>query len=337
MKALAWQRGLEFKIEDIPEPNAEPGRVVVRVEAAAICGTDLHTADFGITGPLVLGHEVAGVVHEIGDDAGGLAVGDRVALDPVQVCGACWPCLNGMEHLCGNCRHLGYLDTAGGWAEYVAIDAANAHAIPEGVDFAAACLAEPMAVCYESFQRAGLKEGDAVLIIGDGPFGFLHAQIARAMGAGKIVVAGHYDKRLARISQATGAISCNTHHEDLAGVLAGEIGSPGADIVIEATGAGASANIGLKALRPRGTIVVFSYVWEPEPLDMALVHMRELNVLGSCRSLNAYKKCLDLMGQGQVDTGLLVDLQISLEDYSTALDKLLNHKEDIFKAVFILP
>ena len=200
--------------------------------------------------------------------------------------------------------------------------------------FAAASLAEPLAVCYESFQRAQLNPGDSVLILGDGPFGFLHAQIARALKAGLILVAGHYDKRLKRIAKATGALVCNTRSQDLESIIAGEIGAAGMDLVIEATGAGASPNIGLRALRPRGVLVVFSYIWKPQPLEMGLIHMRELSVLGSCRSLGAYGKCIELMNQKKVDTSLLVDLQVSLEEYGKAIDQLRNRKEDIFKVVF---
>jgi threonine dehydrogenase-like Zn-dependent dehydrogenase len=334
MKALVWQGGLNFKMEKLPAPTAGPGRIVVNVAVAAVCGSDFHMDDFGATPPLVLGHEVAGVVEAIGKGVKGFKKGDRVALNPVQFCGTCWCCKNGISHLCQNYRHLGDKETPGGWAEYVAIDARNAFPVPDNVDFAAACLAEPLAVCYESFQRAQLKKGDTVLILGDGPFGFLHAQVARALCAKKIIVAGHYDQRLSRITQATGAIPCNTHDQSLEEILAKETNSV-VDIVIEATGAGASPAIGIKALRPRGTLVIFSYIWKPLPLEMGLIHMKELNVLGSCRSLNAYPACIRLMKQKKVDTGLLVDISVPLDDYAQAIDRLQNHKEDVFKAVFV--
>jgi threonine dehydrogenase-like Zn-dependent dehydrogenase len=260
--------------------------------------------------------------------------GDRVALDPVQVCGTCWCCTHGIPHLCKNYRHLGDKETPGGWAEYVAIDAANAYQVPDSVDLTAACLAEPLAVCYESFQRASLKKGDRVLILGDGPFGFLHAQVAKAREAGKIIVAGHYDQRLERIKAATGAEVCNTHNQDLQKVLDSQTDGS-VDIAIEATGAGPLPAVGLKALRPRGTLVIFSYIWKPETPDMGLIHMNELNVLGSCRSLGAYGPCLDLLRDKGVDTGLLVDCTAGLKDHRTALDRLKNNKAEVFKAVLL--
>jgi threonine dehydrogenase-like Zn-dependent dehydrogenase len=335
MKALVWQGRQDFRVEDVSRPTAQPGQIVVRVKTAAICGSDSHLADFGAKPPLTPGHEVAGVVEEVGSEVAGLSAGDRVALDPVQRCGSCWCCTHGVEHLCLRYRHLGDRAVPGGWAEYVAIDAANAHRIPDAVSFEAACLAEPAAVCYESFERCALRPGDTVLVLGDGPFGFLHAQIARARGAGRIIVAGHYDRRLERIAAGSGAITCNTHRENLEAVLGREIGPPGVDVVIEATGSGASPNIGLAALRPRGSLVIFSYIWKPQPMDMGKIHMLEINVLGSCRSRAAYGPCLDLMGRGKIDTGALVDLRVRLEDCREAMARLAGHKADTFKCVFL--
>ena len=335
MKALVWQGKQNYTFEDIPVPSPGTNQVLVRIEAAAVCGSDFHLSDFGAQPPFIPGHEAAGIVDAAGEEVSTLKEGDRVALNPVQVCGSCYCCRRGMEHLCLNCRHLGSQGVDGTWAEYVVIDAANAYPVPPGVSLPAAGLSEPSAVCYESFQRARLKAGDYVLIIGDGPFGFLHAQIAQAMEAGKIFVAGHYGKRLARIQEKSGAIICNTRREDVAEIVHREIDAPGVDIVIEATGSGHASLIGLQVLRPRGTLVVFSYIREPEILDPGLIHMKELNILGSCRSLKGYEPCLKLIAEGTLDTEALIDLRVPLEDYQGAFDALTRNKEDIFKAVLL--
>ena len=334
MKALVWKGGVDFVVEEVPRPNAEAGRLVVKVEYAAVCGSDFHLAGFGAVPPLIPGHEAAGTVAEVGKRVKGFKAGDRVALNPVQFCGKCYCCRHKFQHLCANYRHLGDRDTPGAWAEYVAIDSANAHLVPAGVDSLSATLTEPVAVCYESFMRAGLKKNDSVLIIGDGPFGFLHAQVARAMAAKTIIVAGHYPRRLERIAAQTGAVTCNTHEEDIAGVVGRHAPKQGLDVVIEATGAGGSPDIGIKALRPRGALVIFSYIWKPQPLEMGLIHMKELSVLGACRSLNAFKPCLDLMKKKKINTALLADVIVPFEEYRTAMEMLKSHKERVFKAVF---
>jgi threonine dehydrogenase-like Zn-dependent dehydrogenase len=335
VKALVWLGGREFRVEDLPEPKALRGQIAVKVEAAAICGSDFHMADFGVRPPLVLGHEIAGTVLQIGEGVAGCSVGERVALDPVQRCGRCWCCTHGMEHLCTDVRHLGWGETPGGWAEYVAVDAANAHPVPPGIRPAAAALTEPAAVCWESFQRARLAKGDRVLIIGDGPFGFLHAQLARSLGADKIIIAGHHDRRLARIAARTQAVTCNTLHEHLPDVLDSQAAEHGIDIVIDACGSGSSLPTGINALRPRGTLVLFSAIWKPEPLDTGAIQARELNVLGSSRSLNAYRPCLDLMDRGKLDTAALIDVEVPLAEFPKAIQALATSKGEMFKAVLL--
>ena len=335
MRAIVWQGADHYCFQEANAPVPLPGQVVVRVEVAAICGSDLRLADFRLTPPLIPGHEAAGVVVELGGGVKHLAVGDRVALDPVQRCGKCWCCTHGRAHLCTNFRHLGYADIPGAWAELVAIDEQNAHRIPDNLDFASAALLEPCAVCYESFQRAGFCEGDQVLIVGDGPFGFLHAQLARALGASVIVVAGHYDRRLERIAARTGAITCNTRTEDVSRVIAKHAQGGWVDLAIEATGAGASPNLCIRAIRPQGTVVVFSYVWKPEPLEMGRVHMNELNLVGACRSSAGYSACLGLLASGAVDTRILVDLKAPLSDALSVIERLRADKANIFKAVLL--
>jgi L-iditol 2-dehydrogenase len=335
MQALVWLGGQKFDVQSVPKPVAERGRVVVKVTAAAVCGSDFHLADFQEQAPLVPGHEVCGIIETCGAEVRGLAPGDRVALNPVQFCGACWCCTHDLPHLCSAYRHLGAGGVSGGWADYVAIDAVNAHPVPDGVDDVAACLLEPLAVCYESFSRASLQPGDTVLIIGDGTFGFLHAQIAAARGAGRIIVAGHYTSRLQRIAAEVDIIPCNTHDEDLTAVVRATTNGRGVDVAIEASGAGPSPNLGLQALRPRGTLVIFSYVWKPEPLAMGLIHMNELNVLGSCRSLGAFGPCLELLGAGKVNTRILADVMVPFSEWPVAMRRLAQEKAQVFKAVFV--
>jgi threonine dehydrogenase-like Zn-dependent dehydrogenase len=196
-------------------------------------------------------------------------------------------------------------------------------------------LTEPAAVCLESFRRADLHSGDSVVIIGDGPFGFLHAQIARTLKAGIVVVAGHHDQRLERIKGACAAVICNTHRDDLVQTVLSQVGNHGADIVIEATGSRDAPNLGLSLLRPRGSFVLFSYVWQPKALDMGLIHMKELNVLGSCRSLDAFDLCLSWMAEDQLDTSILLDRFFPLEEFHRAAEQIRRDKASLFKAALL--
>jgi L-iditol 2-dehydrogenase len=335
MRAIVWRGEREYGLEDVPEPVAAPGQVIVQIAATAVCGSDLHLKEFGAPPPIIPGHEGCGVVVDTGDGSSALHVGDRVTLNPVQTCGECYCCTHGMEHLCLRTRHLGSGPVPGTWAERVAVDAANAHVIPDSLSFEAAAVTEPVAVCYESYQRSGSPRDASVLVIGDGPFGFLHARLATALGARTVVCAGHYDERLARIAEHTGAVVCNTRRDDLSGVIGSAIGPdlPGIDIAIEASGSGAAPSIGLRALRPRGTLVVFSSVWDPEPLAMWELHMRELTIVAACRSLHAFEPCLALMADGRVDTGQLIDVSVPMAEFRDAFDRLATRKAHHFKAL----
>lgn len=342
MKAVVWRGEQRFGLEEVADPRPGPRQVLVKIAVAAICGSDRHLKDWGTQPPAIPGHEAAGTVVEAGSEVAEIGQppigpGDRVALDPVQVCGNCYACTHGIQHLCTRCRHLGSAQTPGTWAEYVAVDAVNAHRVPETVSMESASLTEPAAVCLESLRRSGLETGQTVVVIGDGPFGFLHAQIARVLGAGAIVVAGHHDERLARIRHATGARTCNTHREDFGQVVRGVTGTDGVDTVVEASGSGDSPLLGLPLLRPRGTLVLFSYIWQPKALDMGLIHMRELAILGSCRSLDAFDTCLSWMAQGRIDTSALLDLRLPLGECQRALSEVESRKAAIFKAALMPP
>jgi threonine dehydrogenase-like Zn-dependent dehydrogenase len=338
MKALFWRGGDDFAVgrEDKPVPGK--GQVLVRVSHAVICGSDFHLGDFGASPPVIPGHEGAGIIEETGPGTGSDRVGQRVALNPVQVCGSCSSCLGGIPHLCLKTRHLGEPGSPGCWAEYVAVDALNAIPVPAGVSMENAALSEPCAVCYESYLRysgGNLKAvtGKDILIIGDGPFGFLHAMLGSVFHAGTILVLGHHDERLARIKEHTTAEVFDTHQQKPENFIK-ETFPDGADLIIEATGSGSSPDIGIKYLKPRGTLVLFSYIWNPEPVNMGLIHMKELNVLGSCRSLESFQPVLKLMDEGKINPAVLLDGFFPLEKAESAFQKLSEERDTVFKCGF---
>jgi threonine dehydrogenase-like Zn-dependent dehydrogenase len=335
MKAVFWQGEKRFELGEAPKPRIGENQVLLKVEAASICTSDFHYADWDCKPPIVPGHEAAGTIVEIGKNVRTLQIGTKVALDPVQRCGTCEICLSGIGHMCPNTRHLGNSQNPGAWAEFVAIDAANCYRIPQNVSMIEAALTEPAAVCMESFERAKFQPGWDVLILGDGVFGFIHAMFARIFGARKIIVSGHYDSRLNRIAKETGAITCNTHNQNLTEILEKHTGKFGVHLAIECTSAGPAPNIGLNALRPRGTLVLFSYIWKPQTLDLPLLNMKELNVLGSCRSLNCFDKCLTLMSEKKLNIASLADIKLPLAQVNQAITELQKNKMNVFKAVLL--
>ena len=151
------------------------------------------------------------------------------------------------------------------------------------------------------------------------------------LGARSLVVAGHHDRGLERIAASTGATVCNTARDDLRRVVADRAGASGVDVAIEANGSGDAPAAGIELLRPRGTLVIFSYIWRPRALDMGAIHMRELNLVGSCRSRGAFAPCIDLIAQGRLDTETLLDAVLPLERFGEALRLLESDRERVFK------
>jgi len=270
MEALQLRAPGEFTLVRLPRPVPRHGEVLVRTRVATICTSDLHDIahnPFDIALPRVLGHEAAGVVAACGEGVHGLAPGMRVAAHPVVPCGNCVECSRGFGHLCLNLGHLGY-DRDGAFAEYFVLRADRLRPLPEGLPDAVGALLEPVCVCLQAVARAGNVRGRRVLVAGDGPFGNLIARLARRAGA-EVVVAGRSPFRLGRIPSGI----AKTASEPPAGAF---------DAAVLAVSSAEAAASCLRALRPRGRLVVFSPLAGPTPLELLPLLVRELEIVGAC-------------------------------------------------------
>jgi len=177
--------------------------VVVRVEAVGVCGSDVtyfrvgRIGDWVVDGPIILGHEVAGQVHEIGPDVTQVKVGDRVAIEPGTPCRDCRDCLAGRYHLCPDLEFLATPPYDGALVQYLAIDERNAFPMPDSMTFEEGAMCEPLSVGIWACRRADLQPGDDVLVTGAGPVGIFAAQTARALGAGSVTITDVTPFRLA--------------------------------------------------------------------------------------------------------------------------------------------
>jgi len=345
MWAAVWMGGRCVEMRQVPTPQPGPDEVLVRVKAVSLCGSDLDVETFGGRPPLILGHEAAGEVADVGPIRSlpesaplpprALRVGDRVALDPVQPCWRCDVCRGGIHHLCPNVRHLGTGDVPGAFAEYVVVHHLNAHLLPEEISFEEAALTEPAAVCLQGLRRGRLVAGEDAVVIGDGPFGFLFAQLARSAGVSRLVVAGHYGPRLRTIAEKTGALTVNTHEGDLVDHVRRATHGRGVHVVFQATAASPSVNLGLHCLRPRGRHVVFSYMREQPTVDMAALLMKELEIIGSVRSHDTCPAVHRLVQAGRLDLRAVVSRVLPLHQLAEAMELIVAHKAEVFKVVLV--
>jgi L-iditol 2-dehydrogenase len=334
MLALRLYGKNDLRLEDIPEPSAPKGGILVRVRACAICGSDLRNiraggSSHGMTLPRVLGHEAAGEIVEIGEGVKGFQIGDRVLLSVTVPCGACDYCLRGLPNLCDRKAALSY-QYDGSFAEYVAVPEKMVRTggvipIPENVSFEQASIVEPISCVLngQELSRVGLQ--DVVAVIGAGPVGAAHAIMAKILGASKVVMAEISPERLemARKIKAVDRV-VDSGKEDFVKVVMEETGGRGADVIIVAAPSGEAQVQALSAAAKRGRVNFFGGLPKDRStiaIDSNIIHYRELFVHGTSDSTVVHmKKVLNLIAQGRIDTNLLISKSFPLTDYQDAFE-----------------
>jgi threonine 3-dehydrogenase len=277
-------QGAELLRVRVPEPG--PAEVLVRVKAAAICGTDLHIAGWtpwargaGIRLPLVMGHEFSGEVAAVGRDVTGLHPGDYVAGETHIPCGQCFQCRNGLQHICGNLKLFG-IHQDGCFAEYATIPAICAHRIPTAIPPGIAATLEPLGTSV----RAALEvhpAGETVAVLGCGPIGLFAVAAAKAVGAARVIAVDVREERL-QVAQAVGAdLALDARREPVADVILGQTGGVGADAIIEASGSVPAIEGAWRFLRKGGKVALIGLPSEPVRLNLGPdVIFKEARIVG---------------------------------------------------------
>ena len=239
MKALLLKDVNNLEYCDIPQPALRPDEILVKVAACGVCGTDLHLfhgeegAGSSIL-PLVMGHEFSGTVVAVGDQVKKLAVGDHVTVDPNVYCGECFQCRRGTAHFCENAEAYG-VSMFGGFAEYCAVVERAAYKVPDSLDLHHAALVEPVACCLHGIDRANIRPGQTVVIIGAGSIGQLMLQLAKLYGAANIVAVDPIDSKREIALKLGATLAVDPIHQDLKQVIA-DAGILSVDTVIECVG-----------------------------------------------------------------------------------------------------
>lgn len=325
MKAAVFAGPGKLELRDIDKPVAGPGELVLKVGANTVCGTDGRILrgekSQGIDIGVVLGHEIAGHVAEVGEGVEGFDVGDLVGVLPTVPCLECYYCVRAAEHLCTNSKIFGYRIN-GGLAEYVLIPAeamqrggvyrAASHLTPAEV-----ALAEPLGCVLNGAGNYQTEVGDTVLIQGAGPIGLLHTQVNRLLGAEQIIVSDPSDERR-KVAESMGAThTINPLEEDLAGFVRGLTDGRGADVVVICIGRGELINQAFQAARKGARVNAFAGFAKDAlaEIDPNLIHYGELVVTGASNAGRAHhEKALQLIGAGLVDVKSLHTHTYSLDD-----------------------
>ena len=325
MKAVVkYQLGVgNVEVREMPEPAPGPGQVKIEVKAAGVCGTDIHIYydEYKTNPPIILGHELAGVVAEVGKGVTRCKVGERVTSETYfDTCGVCRYCRSGKPNLCGKRRSIGSM-VNGAMANYVIVPEVNIHALPDNVDFYAGSLTEPLAcVVHGGLIRTKVMPGDVVLVSGPGTIGLLAAQVAKSAHAIVVLSGLKQDAKRLELGRQLGVdYTVNIEQDNLSELVNGLTDGYGADVVFECAGAGAAAAMCLKTVRKGGQYCQMGLSGKPYAWDMDDVAYKEITLTGMFATIpEAWTKALQLMEMGLVNTRSLVSPILPVTEWEKA-------------------
>ncbi len=330
----------DVRIEQIPIPRVGPGEVLVRIKAALTCGTDLKVYRQGfharmIVPPAVFGHELAGVVEEVGAGVESFSPGMRVVSANSGPCNTCFFC---ERHLANLCEDLQFIN--GAYAEFIKIPERivrqNLLILPDRMSFHEAALVEPLACVLRAIDETGISEGHTVVVVGMGPIGLMFVQILRSLGA-RVVAVGRRSSQLAQ-AEKMGADhvldSSQTNVVDTVRRITD--GGRGADVVIEAVGTTETWQQAMAMVRRGGTINLFGGCPSGThiPLDTTLIHYSEITIKASFHHTPRHiREALDAIHKGQVRAGQLITGEEKLASLRNVMERLLNRNGDLKIAI----
>ena len=327
MEALVIHAPGDLRVQSVPTPAPGPGQLQVRVRCGGICGSDLHYYQHGgfgtvrIQEPMVLGHEVSGVIESVGAGVTGFAAGQRIAVSPSWPCGQCRFCQMGLHNHCLDMRYYGSAmrtpHVQGAFRQQIVIEAHQAHLLASQVSDAEGAMAEPLAVALHGVQRAGPLLGRKVLVTGCGPIGALAIIAARRAGAEHIVATDMSAHPLAKALQvgADEVVHVGESPEGLARYAAdkGQF-----DVLFEASGNPHALRGAFDELRPRATIVQLGLAGAEMSLPINTLVAKEFDWRGSFRFHQEFATAVALLNKGLVDVKPLISATLSYRDSARA-------------------
>lgn len=327
MKVAVFNGIQNITIEDYEKPVIGSNEYLVKVRAAAICGSDLRTYMHGhakIKPPVVLGHEFAGEVVEVGENIKGLSIGDRVSVHPGIPCGHCYYCDRGLQNLCEDRKNLG-IHYQGAFAEYIKIpgktlEVGTCVKIPENISYEIAALGDPTVSAMNGEEVIDSRLGDEILILGAGPIGILHSMIAKSKGASKTIIANPSDGRLKMAKERQVAdyyFNLKTDGDLKEFVNGVTTNNRGPNKVVVANTSTESARQAVEVVAKGGTVLLFAGFPKDNPkldIDGNLIHYNQLTVTASYGSTpRQFHLAEQLLFDKKIDGNSLITHRLPLE------------------------
>ncbi len=325
MKAAVFYGEHDLRISEIEKRQPQDNEVIIEVKACGVCGTDLHIYE-GAEGstkvdpPIVLGHELSGVVCETGKGVKYLKVGDRVSVDPNDMCGACYFCRIGQNHFCENHIAIG-VTINGGFAEYVTVREKQVYKIPDNITFEEAAMVEPISCCLHRMDLTGVNAGDTVLIIGGGPIGLIMLQLAKFRGAGKLILSEPVEEKRKLGIKLGADLAIDPLKQRLSDTIK-EYDIKNVDKVIECVGSANTVKDALECAGNGGVVMIFGLT-DPAcevPVKPYEMFKKELTIKASFINPYTFERSISLLTSGKINVKEIITDIVKLEDINKVFE-----------------
>ncbi|GMG95429.1 zinc-dependent dehydrogenase [Tepidimicrobium xylanilyticum] len=337
MKAAVFYGPGDLRIEEKSIPSIGKDEVLIKVKYCAICGTDVriyYNGQSNVIPPRIIGHEISGVIEEVGSDVDNYVKGEKVLLAPMIACGKCGYCLTGNSNMCENQTIIGY-QIDGGFAEYVkvpakAVNGGNIIKLDDDADLLSLSIAEPLSCVINGHKYLNIGLGESVLIIGAGPIGAMHASLAKAKGASKVILADIQDDRLKLAAQSGANYIINSNKEDLLNKVKEITRRQGVDIAIAACSAPVAQQQAIEAVKKCGKVSFFAGLPKDKsinPINTNRAHYDEISIFGAFGStISQHIIAKNLLDNNIVNASKLITEVIPLDDIIEGIKMVKNGK-----------
>lgn len=328
MRAALWYEKNDIRVEEVEEPKVSKGNVKIKVKWCGICGSDLHEYLAGPifipvgephplsknTAPVILGHEFSGEVVETGEGVTDLKAGDRVAVEPMVVCGECAACKEGKYNLCEKLGFHGLCGSGGGFAEYTVFPQEFVHKIPDNLSYEKAALIEPMCVALHSLRMGKFMTGQTAIVLGAGPIGLATIECLKAAGAKLVVALQRKSVRQEYAKRAGADVVLDPNEVNIPEEVKKLTNGLGVDVAFETTGAQIGFDIGIDSIKYEGTMVVTS-IWEKDvKINPNVLVFTEKNIVGTLAYRHEFPATIAQMSDDRIKAEGYITKKIHLDD-----------------------
>lgn len=326
----------EIIFKEVPMPEINDNQVLVKVMKIGVCGSDIHVyhGKHPFTSyPVTQGHEVSGEIVSLGKDVTGFTIGQKITIEPQVYCGKCYPCRHGKYNLCEELKVMGF-QTTGTASEYFSVDASKVTPIPQDMSFEEGAMIEPLAVAVHGVKQVGDVTGMNIVVIGAGPIGNLVAQVAKGMGASKVMITDVSDLRLQKAKECGIDACVNTKNKDFGEAMIEAFGPDKADVIYDCAGNNITMGQAIKYARKGSIIVLVAVFAGMAQVDLAVANDHELDIKSTMMYRHDdYLDAIQLVNDKKVLLKPLISKTFAFKDYKKAYEYIDENRETTMKVI----